>query len=40
VKFLNENAFTTPTWAIDAQILRRIEPTGVLGASATLRTPC
>jgi hypothetical protein len=31
VKFLNENAFTTPTWAIDAQILRRIEPTGVLG---------
>jgi len=31
VKFLNENAFTTPVWAIDAQILRRIEPTGVLG---------
>jgi hypothetical protein len=31
VKFLNENAFTTPGWAIDAQILRRIEPTGVLG---------
>ena len=31
VKFLNENAFTTPIWAIDAQILRRIEPTGVLG---------
>jgi hypothetical protein len=30
VKFLNENAFTTPTWAIDPQILRRIEPTGVL----------
>jgi hypothetical protein len=30
VKFLNENAFTTPVWAIDAQILRRIEPTGVL----------
>ena len=31
MKFLNENAFTTPTWAIDPQILRRIEPTGVLG---------
>ncbi|MGA2271158.1 MAG: zinc-dependent metalloprotease [Bryobacteraceae bacterium] len=31
VKFLNENAFATPTWAIDPQILRRIEPTGVLG---------
>jgi hypothetical protein len=31
VKFLNENAFTKPVWAIDAQILRRIEPTGVLG---------
>jgi hypothetical protein len=31
VKFLNENAFATPTWAIDRQILRRIEPTGVLG---------
>ena len=31
VKFLNENAFTTPMWAIDPQILRRIEPIGVLG---------
>ncbi len=30
VKFLNENAFATPTWAIDPQILRRIEPVGVL----------
>ena len=35
VKFLNENAFTTPTWAIDRQILRRIEPTGVLGRIRT-----
>ncbi len=30
VKFLNDNAFTTPTWAIDPQILRRIEPIGAL----------
>jgi hypothetical protein len=30
VKFLNENAFATPMWAIDAQILRRIEPIGAL----------
>lgn len=31
VKFLNENAFITPTWTVDPQILRRIEPTGALG---------
>lgn len=30
VKFLSENAFATPTWAIDKEILRRIEPIGVL----------
>lgn len=30
VKFLNENAFATPAWAIDPQILRRIEPVGAL----------
>jgi hypothetical protein len=30
VKFLSENAFATPTWAIDRDILRRIEPIGVL----------
>ncbi len=30
VRFLNENSFATPTWAIDAEILRRIEPIGVL----------
>jgi hypothetical protein len=30
VKFLNENAFATPMWAIDPQILRRIEPIGAL----------
>ena len=30
VKFLVENAFTTPLWVVDPDILRRIEPTGVL----------
>ncbi len=30
VKFLNDNAFTTPKWAIRADVLRRIEPTGAL----------
>jgi hypothetical protein len=30
VKFLVANAFRPPTWALDAEILRRIEPVGVL----------
>lgn len=30
VRFLNDNAFATPTWAIRPEILRRIEPTGAL----------
>ena len=30
VRFLSENAFATPTWAIDKEILRRIEPIGAL----------
>ena len=30
MKFLLENAFTTPTWMIDEEILRRIEPVGVI----------
>ena len=30
VKFLVDNAFTTPIWMVDPEILRRIEPTGVL----------
>ena len=30
VKFLIENAFATPQWAIDPQVLRRIEPIGAL----------
>ncbi len=28
VRFLNENAFTTPIFFLDAEVLRRIEPTG------------
>jgi len=30
VRFLNENAFATPTWALKPDILRRIEPAGAL----------
>ncbi len=30
VAFLNANAFATPTWQIDKEILRRIEPIGAL----------
>ena len=30
VRFLNENAFATPMWAVDKEILRRIEPIGAL----------
>jgi hypothetical protein len=30
VRFLNENAFATPTWALKPEILRRIEPTGAV----------
>jgi len=30
VKFLGDNAFATPTWAIDKDLLRRIEPIGAL----------
>lgn len=30
VRFLNQNAFQTPTWALDKEILRRIEPVGGL----------
>ncbi|MFN2530518.1 MAG: zinc-dependent metalloprotease, partial [Pyrinomonadaceae bacterium] len=30
VRFLNENAFATPTWALKPDILRRIEPSGAL----------
>ena len=30
VRFLNDNAFATPTWALKPEILRRIEPTGAI----------
>jgi hypothetical protein len=30
VRFLNDNAFATPDWAVKPEILRRIEPIGVL----------
>jgi hypothetical protein len=30
VQFLNDNVFATPTWAIDKEILRRIEPIGAI----------
>lgn len=30
VRFLNDNAFASPTWQVDKDILRRIEPIGVL----------
>ena len=30
VKFLNDNAFATPKWAINTEILRRIEPVGTM----------
>ena len=38
VKFLMENAFTTPTWMIDEEILRRIEPVGVIDRIHTAQT--
>ena len=30
VKFLNDNAFKAPVWALNENVLRRIEPVGVL----------
>jgi hypothetical protein len=30
VKYLSENAFSTPSWMVDEEILRRIEPVGVI----------
>ncbi|HLH44674.1 MAG TPA: zinc-dependent metalloprotease [Bryobacteraceae bacterium] len=32
VRFLQDNAFTPPMWAVDPQILRRIQPVGVLSS--------
>lgn len=38
VKFLLDNAFVTPKWAVDAEILRRIEPVGVLSRIRNAQT--
>ena len=38
VKYLTENAFTTPSWMIDEEILRRIEPVGVIDRIRTAQT--
>ncbi|MCX6623101.1 MAG: zinc-dependent metalloprotease, partial [Acidobacteria bacterium] len=38
VRFLNDNAFATPTWAINPQILRRIEATGALARIRTAQS--
>ena len=38
VKFLSENALATPMWAIDKDILRRIEPIGALSRVRNAQT--
>nr|HMT08623.1 zinc-dependent metalloprotease [Pyrinomonadaceae bacterium] len=38
VKFLNDNAFATPMWAVDKEILRRIEPIGALNRVRNAQT--
>jgi len=38
VKFLHENAFTVPSFAVNPEILRRIEPVGVLDRVRTSQT--
>ena len=38
VRFLNEHAFTTPLYFLDAQVLRRIEPTGFVERIRTRQT--
>jgi hypothetical protein len=38
VKFLHENAFATPTWALQPDILRRIEANGALDRVKNLQT--
>ncbi|MFN6964668.1 MAG: zinc-dependent metalloprotease [Pyrinomonadaceae bacterium] len=38
VRFLGENAFATPTWAIDKEILRRIEAVGALNRVRNAQT--
>jgi hypothetical protein len=38
MNFLAENAFATPKWAIDPEIMRRIEPTGGLNRMRNAQT--
>src|SRR5260221_14539745 len=38
VRFLNENAFATPLFFLDAEVLRRIEPTGFVDRIRTRQT--
>jgi hypothetical protein len=38
VKFLAENAFKAPAWALNPEVLRRIEPVGVLDRIQTSQT--
>ena len=38
MKFLIDNAFTTPTWMVDEEILRRIEPVGVIDRIRTAQS--
>src|SRR5215813_7109246 len=38
VKYLADNAFTTPGWMIDEEILRRIEPVGIIDRIRTAQS--
>jgi len=38
VSFLNQNAFATPDWLVDTEVLRRIESTGALNRIRTAQT--
>jgi hypothetical protein len=38
VRFLLENVFTTPTWMLDTEVLRRVEPTGSVERIRTRQT--
>ena len=38
VRFLLENVFATPTWMLDADVLRRVEPTGSVERIRTRQT--
>lgn len=38
VRFLNENAFATPTWMLNPEILRRIESSGALDRVKTVQS--